>query len=268
MDEDDPEKRIAELERELAERKRIAELEHQIAQAKAAAPGQDAPVPPPQWPGTPPSPSAPDSGQPTGFKASWVSVDGGGFQPVGGQGTGAVLPPQAAEQLAGLVDGIVRQAGVSEQGRFAGQGGYPQQVGGFGPQPASWGSAAGRGRTGLGELRRAYPAAARLIIAALCLAVIGPLVPLSSALGAVVLPFSWRSEIICRSGYHLVEHNSVSFSGGGTSTNVSYQCVNGDKSYVVNAYLVSGLEFLVGFLLLFGVAAVGYLLWRLLRKPR
>ena len=36
---DDPEKRIAELERQLAEQKRIAELERQLAEAKAAARG-------------------------------------------------------------------------------------------------------------------------------------------------------------------------------------------------------------------------------------
>jgi len=37
MDQDDPEKRIAELERQLAAQKRIAELERQLAEAKAAA---------------------------------------------------------------------------------------------------------------------------------------------------------------------------------------------------------------------------------------
>jgi uncharacterized coiled-coil protein SlyX len=39
MDYDDPQKRIAELERELAEQKRIAELERQLADAKAATGG-------------------------------------------------------------------------------------------------------------------------------------------------------------------------------------------------------------------------------------
>src|ERR1700752_3319409 len=37
MDQHDPEKRIAELERQLAEQKRIAELERQLAEAKGAA---------------------------------------------------------------------------------------------------------------------------------------------------------------------------------------------------------------------------------------
>src|SRR5262245_33341271 len=46
---DDPEKRIAELERQLAEQKRIAELERQLADAKAAA-RQDHPAEqPPQF---------------------------------------------------------------------------------------------------------------------------------------------------------------------------------------------------------------------------
>lgn len=36
MDSDDPETRIAELERQLAQQKRIAELKHQLAEAKAA----------------------------------------------------------------------------------------------------------------------------------------------------------------------------------------------------------------------------------------
>src|ERR1700756_5122830 len=130
MDQDDPEKRIAELERQLAGQNRIVELEGQIAQVRAATPGQDAPVPPlPQWPATPPQspPSAP-TGTSTGFRGAWVSVDGGNFRQVGGQGAGAAFPPQAAEQLAGLVREVVRQA------EFAGQLASPGHVG-IGSQP-------------------------------------------------------------------------------------------------------------------------------------
>jgi hypothetical protein len=47
MDRDDAEKRIAELERQLAEQKRIAELERQIADAKETAHGQSVPTPTP-----------------------------------------------------------------------------------------------------------------------------------------------------------------------------------------------------------------------------
>ena len=41
MDSDDPEERIAELERQLAQQKRIAELERQLSEAKATAGQQD-----------------------------------------------------------------------------------------------------------------------------------------------------------------------------------------------------------------------------------
>jgi hypothetical protein len=53
---DDPEKRIAELERQLAAQKRIAELERQLAQAKAAAREDHVGEQPPADPGIPPGP--------------------------------------------------------------------------------------------------------------------------------------------------------------------------------------------------------------------
>jgi endonuclease/exonuclease/phosphatase (EEP) superfamily protein YafD len=63
MDQDDPEKRIAELERQLAEQKRIAELKRQLAEAKAAAAQAGVPhFTQPPTPGPPPPPSAPQSG--------------------------------------------------------------------------------------------------------------------------------------------------------------------------------------------------------------
>jgi hypothetical protein len=49
MDADDPEERIAELERQLAEQKRIAELERQLAEAKAAAAQNHAEGQPPRF---------------------------------------------------------------------------------------------------------------------------------------------------------------------------------------------------------------------------
>jgi hypothetical protein len=79
MGQEDPEERIAELERQLAEQKRIAELEHQLADAKRAAGqvGVAQPVPPPT-PGPPRPPRAPQSapmvglGGRTGFPAAPV----------------------------------------------------------------------------------------------------------------------------------------------------------------------------------------------------
>jgi hypothetical protein len=122
MDQDDPEKRITELERQLAEQKRIAELERQLAEAKAAAAHVRVPQSAtPPLPGPPPPPSAPQSGPAMGWKGAWVSVDGGGFQQVGPPGAGATPPPQAMERVAE----IMRLAGLGGQGGLGGQARFP-----------------------------------------------------------------------------------------------------------------------------------------------
>ena len=68
MDEDDPEKRIAELERLAAEQMRNAALKRQTPQAQPTAHGQNIPMPPPPpWPRAAQSDSAWLMGQPTGI---------------------------------------------------------------------------------------------------------------------------------------------------------------------------------------------------------
>jgi hypothetical protein len=253
MDQDDPEKRIAELERQLAEQKRIAELEHQIAQAKVAAQGQDVPMPPPQ------------PGQPTGFKGAWVSVDGGGFQQVSGQGMGAALPPQAAEQLAGLVNNIVHQAEVSGQGGitgrggFAGQGGYPGQVS-FGSGQTGFPRQRPRGKLG------GFPLA--LFITVMVPVVIVCFAASHILVGAAPSSVQWMSGIVCDSGDQLADSSRhYTTSSGGSGKNVSFQCVSGASSYPANDFAIMGLQFLV-LTVVVGGAVAAVLMWRQLRKPR
>lgn len=92
MNLEDSEKRIAELERQLAQQKRIAELERQLAEAKAAA-GE-----------------ARSAGPSTGVPApepvadrGLVGVGGGGFPAAGRRGIGA----DRAGAVIGLIGGFV-----------------------------------------------------------------------------------------------------------------------------------------------------------------
>jgi hypothetical protein len=71
MDQDDPEKRIAELERLAAEQMHNAALKREAQRAQPAAHGQNVPMPPPPpWPGAPPTSSTPHTGQPTGLSSA------------------------------------------------------------------------------------------------------------------------------------------------------------------------------------------------------
>jgi hypothetical protein len=248
MDQDDPERRIAELERQLAEQKRIAELEHQIAQANAAAHGQDAPMqPPPQWPGRPPSPSAPHSGQLSGFQGSWVSVDGGGFQPSGGQGFGAVLPPQAAEQLAGLVDNIVHQAEVS------GQQDDPEKR--IAPMvPGLWFFPP----RGAGVNPVAYWAFMFVLYMFL------PYLFLVFATGSP--DPSWMSSIVCDSHQHLTSTVTRTFGGDNPGIWTTYQCAGDGVSRPVSGFIVDGVPYLLAVVALFGAYAIAAVVWLVSHK--
>lgn len=92
VDQDDPEKRIAELERQLAEAKAAAREE----EARQSAPSQ------PPTPGA--APSAPETGPLIGWKGTWVSADGGGFRQIGSESAGATPSPQAVERVCELAN--------------------------------------------------------------------------------------------------------------------------------------------------------------------
>jgi hypothetical protein len=259
MDQDDPEKRIAELENQLAEQKRVAEPERQIAEAP----------PPPQWSVTPPSPPSAPTGQAIGFRGAWVSVDGGGFQQVGGPG--AALPPQAAEQLAGLIRQVVRQA------EYSGPPG-PVSIGGIGSQPvlpeaAGFGA---QGGFGYQSPRRKVSGIPRKFIvlgfAAFFMVVALPTLLGLSLVGAMLLvattPSSvgWMSDLVCNSGDELTANVSYYGSQSHSWNTITFQCVDGANAYDASNWAIAGFQTaaiaLVALTLLLCIALVVWLPFR------
>jgi hypothetical protein len=263
MDQDDPEKRVAELERQLAEQKRVAELERQLAEAKAVGQGQQNPAPvQSQWPtpGMPPPPAPPpQTGPPIGWKGAWVSVDGGGFQQLGTPGTAGPLPPHTMEKVAealGQVPSIRGQPGFPGQGGFGGQFRSPGQ-GGFGPPPAVSGRGFTIGRFG------------RFLTIIVLLVVLIPSFVGGSFLSAVA-PSStmWMTRIVCSSPYRLSYSSRYSYGGNGRSSGASssYECVSGTHTYPVNEFAVIALQGWLIWLVLCGAVALVALIWRLRRR--
>jgi hypothetical protein len=251
-DQDDPEKRIAELEHQLAEQKRIAELQRQIAQANVGVYGQDVPMPPPA--------------QPSGLKGAWVSVNGSGFQQVSGQGAGAALPPQAAEQLAGLVNNIVRQA------EFSGHAG-------FGTQPAAAGAAGFGVQPGLGyQSPRRKLMGIPLKSVAIGYAVFFVVVFLPALLGVsffaamlltALTPSSvgWMSGIVCESGYQLAADSDSVGRNGHSVTSIEFNCVNGASAYDPGMPAIFGLQTLaVALVTLMLLLCIALAVWLPFRK--
>jgi hypothetical protein len=77
----------------------------------------------------------------------------------------------------------------------------------------------------------------------------------------------WMSGIVCRSPYHLecdVSHSS--FRPGESSSSADYACVNGESLYDVNDFMVTALHGLLIAVVLCPVVALGFLVWRRLRK--
>jgi hypothetical protein len=75
------------------------------------------------------------------------------------------------------------------------------------------------------------------------------------------IPFSalWTSGIVCDGGFRLAYRESFGLRQGTTRT---FQCINGDASYVASTIAIYALQAVVGVLVVSGAIAVGRLTWR------
>jgi uncharacterized membrane protein YgdD (TMEM256/DUF423 family) len=270
MDTDDPEDRIAELERRLAEQKRIAELERQLAEAKAARQAQEG------WQ----APPFPDAQAAAGWggedrarqyaESLWEGLRSGG--PVGPGGPSA---PEMAQHREAFMRAAA-QAGLSEEqidnifkhGKatfkvghsvvYSGSGAPPNYSApgfsaGTGPAPGLAEQVVSRRRAAGGRRRpsgtRSWGDRIAAIVGALGLC-IGAAAALTATMPASAL---WMSPFVCDDEYQLAH-------------NVSFQCVGATGSYDVNSMTIATFQTL-GCALVLGVAVtVGSMIWRSFRK--
>lgn len=117
--------------------------------------------------------------------------------------------------------------------------------------------------------RRRPPRQRRFTMAALALALIGPLYGVVAGV-TPELPSSamWMSGIVCRSSYHLAYHNEGYHYGRAPGFRGSFDCVGEDGSYHVNYLAISVLQTLLVILVVLGVVALGIALWRLVRTTK
>jgi hypothetical protein len=256
--EDDPEKRIAELERQLAEVK--------------AALGEHHPAEPPLQ-----STDAQSGGEDGGgerarrrAEALWEGLR-----------TGAPTGPDGPSrpEIAQLREAFMRAAGdagmsqtqindVLQNGRvtiktghsvvYSDQGG-PQRFGAAGSpsgyrqtrdQP-NWVSSQRRRSRFTGADR--FGAVVGMIGGAFGLCV-GGAAALTAMFPSTAL---WMSGIVCRSPYHLVTStSSYSYKPGQSGTSVNYRCISAAGWYDVNAFVISGLQSLLAAIILCGVVVV------------
>jgi hypothetical protein len=263
MDPQDPQQRIAELERQLAQQKRIADLERQLADAKSAA-AEGQPVE---------QPTAVSADQLEAIDeharrlAQALRADGGG--PSGTQAAQLREALARAVAEAGLsqhqYNDVLARAGLRAGGtiKLGGQvvyrrcdpddpvflaAAYAARGSGHAPAPRRKLVGADRAGAVIGILGGAI---------GLCVggaAAITALIP-STAL--------WMSRIVCGKRYEMAYNTShYSYKPGQSGTTVSFQCVNGDDFYDVNDLAVFALQSLLAALVLCVAAAVGGVLWR------
>lgn len=272
MDEQDPQQRIAELERQLAQQKRIADLERQLAEAKSAA-AEGRPVE-----------------RPAAVSAAQLqTIDeharrlAQALQAEGGQLSGAQAAP-LREALAGAV----REAGLSREqykdalARAGLRAGGTIKVGGqvvyqrcdlsdpiflapIGRRP----SAARQYSHGPAPRRKLVGADRAGAVIGMLGGAIGLCVGGAAAVTALIPSTAlWMSPLVCGSGYEMAYNTShYSYKPGQSGTTVSFQCVNGDDFYDVNDLAVFALQSLLAALLLGVALVVGGLMWRRSHKP-
>src|ERR1700758_3868837 len=271
MPSDEPEDRIAELERRLAEQKRIAELERQLAEAKAARQAQAG------WQ----APHVPDAQAAAGgggeerarqyAEGLWESLRSGGTA-----GPGGPSGPEMAQHREAFMRAAA-QAGLSQDqidnifkhgkatfkvghsvvysgsgaapnytappGFWAGTGpapGYVEQVGST--RQAARGRRQPWGTRGWGDRIGAIVGALGLCI--------GAAAALTATMPASAL---WMSPFVCDSGYQLAK-------------NVSFQCVGAADSYDANPMAIGTFQTLLCALVLGVAVAIGFVIWRSFRR--
>jgi hypothetical protein len=258
---DDPGKRIAELERQLAELKASLRGDHAARQPGAGADGAD------------------ERAQ-RHAQALWDGLRTG--QPSGPDGPSGPEIAQLREALmhaaaaAGMSQAQINDALQHGQVTiktghsvvYPGQDG-PQHVGsatGFGSQSTY--SRGGFGRqAGVSHQRpqRKLVGADRFgAVAGVIGGMLGLCVGGSAALTAVFPSTAlWMSGIVCRSPYHLATSTSrYSYKPGQSGTSVNYRCVSDTSWYDVNAFAIVGLQSLLAAVILCGIVVVVFLVRR------
>jgi hypothetical protein len=283
MDVDDPEERIAELERQLAEQKRIAELERQLAEAKAAAARNHVEGQPPHFfdaraaagPGG-------DERARRYAEALWEGLRSGG--PAGQGGPSGPEMAQHREAFtraaaqAGLspeqLDNIFKQGkatiNVGHSVVYSAPGAAPDYTAfaGTGPRPGFPEQVGSRRQAALGSQRerggRVWANRFGAIAGTIGICV-GGAAALTATMPSTAL---WMSPIVCDSGYQLAYNTShYSYKPGQSGTDVSFECVNGADSYDPNWFAIDALQTLLFSLVAGAAVGVGFVIWRQFRKP-
>lgn len=295
MDQDDPEQRIVELERELAQQKRAAEMDRQLAHAKAAARDDHSAARQAQAPAarTVAGHGAVDEHARRLAQALLLERERRWAQWRRRWQTDQPSLPEVAQLRESLRRAVV-DAGLSQEQykntlqRAGLRAGGSVKVGGHvvyqrcDPSDPVYLAPRGRQTVGVREFgygrqagfegpRHKLAGANRFgaIFGAIGGA-IGLCVGGAAALTALI-PSSalWMSGIVCISSYHLAYNTShYSYQPGQSGTSVDFQCVNGDSSYDVNDFAIFGLQsVLAAFVLCVGLAGIGLIRARL-REPR
>lgn len=284
MDSDDPEKRIAELERQLAEQKRIAELERQLAEAKAAAD-------PNRAEGQSPSFFTVQTGAGQGAddrarqyaESLWEGLRSGG--PVG---PGGPSGPEMAQHRAAFMQAAA-QAGLSQEqidnifkhGKatfkvghtvvYSGQGAAPEYTppAFVGPPPAFSQQVGSKRQAAQGRRRplglRGWPDRIGAILGTLGLCV-GAAASLTAVMPSSAL---WTSPFVCDSGYQLAyDTTDYSYKPGQSGTSVSFECVGAAGSYEPSWIAIDAFQTILAAVVLGAAVGVGYLIWRAIFKSR
>ena len=289
MHEDDPEERIAELERQLAAQKRIAELERQLAEAKATAGENYAGEQPTQYSDAPAGAGqdGPDEHARRYAQALLEGLRGGGTLgpdgPSGPEMAGVREALRRAAAGAGMseaqINDALQHATITvksghavvypEQGRprdFGAQSGFAH--------PPAFPRGADFSNQGQGDFGRQRPRRPRFgatdfgRIAGSAGGAIGICVGGAAVLTAV-LPSSalWTSTILCGGPNQLMSNTShYSYGPGSSRSNVTFQCVGGDGAYDANFFAIMALQCLLIALVVGTAVAAGVLIRNLLRR--
>jgi hypothetical protein len=250
VDQDDPEQRIADLERQLANQRRIADLERQLAEAKAAA--REEPDEHAQrfaqalfeglQPGAPSGPDGPSEPEMARIREALqhAAADAGLGQT---QINDAVQNGHVTIKTGRSVvySGLGNSQNVGAPAGFAHQAEFRRQI----------------------QLRKTKADRVGAILGVVG-GVLGICVGGAAAITAMFPSTAlWMSPIICRSPYELAYNSShYSYKPGQSGTSVSFQCVSDANAYDVNQFAITGLQSVLIALVL----CVGVVVFRLIRR--
>ncbi|OBA74177.1 hypothetical protein A5641_28620 [Mycobacterium sp. 1554424.7] len=268
MGTDDPEQRIADLERQLAEQKRIAELERQLAEAKAAVQNRE-------------TAQGGDDRARQYAESVWEGLRSGGPAGPGGPSASEMAQHRAAFMQAAAQAGLSQEQidNIFKHGKatfkvghsvvYSGRGAAPDfsAFAGTAPPPGFSQQVGSRHQVAQGRRRpfglRGWPDRIGAILGTFGLCV-GGAAALTATMPSTAL---WMSPIVCGGGYQLAYNTShYSYKPGQSGTNIDFECVNGADSYDPNWFAIDALQTLLFALIAGVVVAVGFVIWRQFRK--